>query len=235
MNTMSKICWSCKDVGRGKWCQVCRPNLDCFGCPIPEGRLGAWVQTYTGRLIWPLSPRPEDIAIEDIAIGEARENRYGKQTLRPYKVAEHSVIVSILAGGFAEENNLPDDVKLALEREGLLHDVDEGILPDMPRPLKHDPGMELHRFRECGQLIQRAAFERFGVRSTKETHTIIDTIDKRLVIDETRQFMRRPELYLERHPNLEPIGITIPGLDEDGALALFLSRFAELWPDELTE
>lgn len=32
-----------------------------------EERKGVWIQTYTGRMFWPLDPRPEEIWIEDIA------------------------------------------------------------------------------------------------------------------------------------------------------------------------
>ncbi len=224
-----KPCWSCKGQGTGSWCIHCEleatEELDCFGAPIEAGRRGTWVQTYSGRKFWPLSPRPEDIAIEDIAIGLSRENRYGKQTIGSYKVAEHSVIVSVLIEEMAGRG---------MAREALLHDCDEGYLPDMPRPLKYEKAMNLDQFRECGKLVQAAVFERFHVVQTEESHLLIDTIDKRLVLDEVRQFMRRPELYLERHAKLIPIGITIPGLGEDAALELFLSRFADLFPEELT-
>ncbi len=221
-----KKCWSCRGDGSGSWCQICAPvvSKDCFGIPTAEGKRGTWIQTYTGRKIWLLSPEPEDITIEDIAIGLSRENRYGKQTLRPYKVAEHSVIVSLLVEEIAPE----------YAREALLHDCDEGLLPDMPRPLKYEPAMTLEPFRECGKLVQTATFKRFHINATPESHAVIDAIDKRLVADEIRQFMRNPGMYLERYAEVEPIGITIAGLGEDAALTLFLSRFADLFPEELT-
>lgn len=228
MAAAKKPCWSCRGEGTGTWCHLCAnaaPRIDCFGVPIPEGKRGTWVQTYTGRKLWPLSPTAADIAIEDIAIGLARENRYGKQTMRPYKVAEHSVIVSLLVEEIAPE----------FAREALLHDCDEGPYPDWPRPLKHDPEMRLDQLREIGRLYQVAAFERFHIESTEQSHSVIDTIDKRLVVDEINQLMRNPEMYLERHGKVPPCGVTIQGLGEDQALELFLSRFAELFPEELTD
>lgn len=239
-------CRKCNGTGTGTWCLFCNATpltdallapaeLDCFGQPIPPGKRGTWVQMYSGRQLWPLSPSPDDIAIEDIAVGLSRECRYGKQTLRFYSVAEHSVIVSILVEELAHAMNLSELVTLALAREGLLHDCDEGVLPDMPRPLKHEPAMNLATFRECGRLYQVAAFKRFGIQSTAESHGMIDSIDKRLVLDEVRQFMRKPELYLERHAKLKPTGVMIEGLDPDAALTLFLSRFADLFPEELSD
>lgn len=227
-----KPCYSCKDAGRGSWCQVCKPRRDWFGEEIPDGRTGTWVQTYTGRDFWPLAVKPDDIHIMDIAVGESRECRYGKQTLRFYSVAEHSVIVSRLVGVAARAAGLDEATAIALEREGLLHDSDEGYLPDMPRPMKYDPAFNFAPFVAAGRAIQAAVFERFGVSSTPASHAAIDAIDKRLVVDETRQFMRHPERYLKRHPDLKPTGVMIDGLDPDDALITFLARFSELWPSE---
>ncbi len=213
-------CFSCRGEGTGSWCQYCKPLVtkDCFGCDIEPGRVGTWYQTFTGRKLWPRSPRPEDIAIEDIAIGVARECRYGKQTLRYYSVAEHSVIVS----------RLVERISPHYACEALLHDCDEGYLSDMPRPLKHDPEMSLERLRACGKLIQTAAFQRFGVRPTEESNALIDAIDKRLVLDEVHQLMRNPDMYTV--PHAKPTGVKIDALGPEAAMELFLARFAELFP-----
>lgn len=229
-------CWSCRGTGTGTWCRVCKPKetetLDpVFGAPQEPGRLGTWMQTYSGLKCWPRSPRREDIAIEDIAIGLARECRYGKMTLRWYSVAEHSVLVSILAEEVALATR--PELAQAVAREGLFHDCDEAPLHDMPRPIKHDPGMHLEHYRALGARYRDVVFERFGIKPTAETHGMIDTIDKRLVVDEVSQFMRFPSMYLERHADVKPIGCKIPGLDPDAATELFLSRFAELFPEEL--
>ncbi len=233
------LCWSCHDTGRDSWCQLCKtstevedkPKVDVFGVPFVEGRVGTWLQTYSGRQCWPRSPRPEDIAIEDIAVGLARECRYGKQTLRWYSVAEHSVIVSILAQEVG--NQISQEYGLAVAKEGLFHDCDESPLHDMPRPLKYDPEMGLDSYRTCAANYRSVVFRRFGIRSTKETHELIDTIDKRLVVDEINQLMRYPHMYLERHGTLKPTGVKIPALEHGAATELFLSRFAELFPEEL--
>jgi hypothetical protein len=242
MSTPESRCWSCRGTGTGTWCQLCKPAPEpveerdpVFGAPQEPGRLGTWMQTWTGDKCWPRSPRVTDIRIEDIAIGLARECRYGKMTIRWYSVAEHSVLVSILAGEFVRSTqpNRPE-LALAVEREGLFHDGDEAPLHDMPRPIKHDPGMHLEHYRALGVQYRNVVFERFGIKPTAETHAIIDSIDKRLVVDEVEQFMRTPSMYLERHGHIDRIGCTIPGYGPEQATELFLSRFAELFPEELT-
>jgi hypothetical protein len=141
------------------------------------------------------------------------------------------VIVSILAEEVALATR--PELALAVAREGLFHDCDEAPLHDMPRPIKHDPGMRLESYRAIGAQYRAVVFERFGIKPTAETHDMIDTIDKRLVVDEINQFMRCPSMYLERHADVQPIGCKIPGLGPDEAVELFLSRFATLFPEEL--
>lgn len=235
---MTKSNLPCFSCGGGQaWCHYCAeaeaPSSDVFGLPYTADREGTWIQTWSGKMLWPLSPRPSDIEYMDIIVGVSREFRYGKQTIRDYTVAEHSVIVSILAGRFARASGMSPEIVRSLEREGLMHDCDEGILPDMPRPIKHEPAMQMDRFRLAGKRIQACCFQKFGITSTPESHEIIDTIDKRLVLDEVRQVMRTPDLYIARHGHLKPCGVTLECLGTDDARDLFLSRFEELFPEQL--
>jgi hypothetical protein len=240
MSTPESRCWSCRGTGTGTWCQLCKPAPEpveerdpVFGAPQEPGRLGTWMQTWTGDKCWPRSPRVTDIRIEDIAIGLARECRYGKMTLRWYSVAEHSVLVSILAGEFVASVTTARSSRSRWPVKGSSTMATRLRLHDMPRPIKHDPGMHLEHYRAIAASYRNIVFDRFGIKPTAETHGMIDTIDKRLVVDEVNQFMRTPSMYLERHSDVKPIGCTIPGLDPDAAAELFLSRFAELFPEEL--
>ncbi len=80
---------------------------------------GNWIQTYSGRQFWPLEPRAEDVAVEDIAHALSLLCRYGGHSSRFYSVAEHCVLVSHKCG-----------------LHGLLHDAAEAYLLDIPRPVK---------------------------------------------------------------------------------------------------
>ena len=80
--------------------------------------------TYTGRQFFPLTPRQEDIDIEDIAHSLSRLCRFNGHCKSFYSVAEHSYRISYI---------VPPEFALW----GLLHDAGEAYLSDLPRPIKH--------------------------------------------------------------------------------------------------
>ena len=83
------------------------------------------IVTYTGRIIEPLDPNPEDIDLDDIAHALSNQCRFTGHTKSFYSVAQHSVLVS--------EHCDPSDAKW-----GLLHDASEAYLSDIARPLKRE-------------------------------------------------------------------------------------------------
>lgn len=92
--------------------------------PVPwEG----WIPTFSGKGFFPITPRAEDVVIEDIARGIAYKFRYGGQT-EPLTVAEHSILVSkIIEILWPESNQM-----LA----GLLHDSCEAYTHDIQAPIR---------------------------------------------------------------------------------------------------
>lgn len=82
-----------------------------------------YVSTFLGNRFYPLEPRIDHVAIEDIAHGLAFQCRFNGQTQQFYSVAQHSLIVASL---------VPTDLRLA----ALLHDAAEAYLGDMVKPLK---------------------------------------------------------------------------------------------------
>lgn len=81
------------------------------------------IVTYSGAVIDPLNPDPEQIRIEDIAHSLSNQCRFTGHTREFYSVAQHSVLVSYLC-----------DPKDALW--GLLHDASEAYLSDIASPIK---------------------------------------------------------------------------------------------------
>lgn len=85
-------------------------------------------RTYSGVVLDPANPRPEDVRLEDIARHLAKEQRFGGAThIEHYSVAEHSVLVSRLV--------FPHNAIL-----GLFHDAAEAYIKDVPTPVKHALG-----------------------------------------------------------------------------------------------
>lgn len=115
-------------------------------------RKGDWIQTFTGRQVWPLDPREEEIDIRDIAHALALECRWGCHCREFYSVAQHSWLVSYLC-----------DPRDALA--GLLHDGAEAYFTDLPRPIKHLP--EFEWYRELEDNMQRCIYRRFGLAEEK--------------------------------------------------------------------
>ena len=88
-----------------------------------------WVQTASGRRMDLVSPRAEDILLDDIAVGLSNLCRFtGQVRAGFYSVAQHSVHVAerVLA--------LTGDVDLA--RCGLMHDAPEAYIHDLASPIK---------------------------------------------------------------------------------------------------
>lgn len=81
------------------------------------------IATVTGKVIDYLNPDPAQICLDDLAHGLSRQPRYCGQTIRPYSVAQHSLLVAWMA---------PEEHRLA----ALLHDGPEAYICDLPSPLK---------------------------------------------------------------------------------------------------
>lgn len=193
-------------------------------------RRGSWQQTYTGQQFYALDPRTDEIHLEDLIIGLSRENRYARQTIRPYYVAEHSVYVSIAAGQLARDMNLDASVVLDIERQGLLHDGSEAWIGDIPRPLKRQRAMKAYRKIEA--KWEHCVNERFNIVPTDLSSRLVKEADNRVVLDEIRELMNDPGMWqrTNRYPVLKPLGIKIQGLNSKQAEMMFRDRFNKLWP-----
>ena len=143
----------------------------------------SWIQTYTGKKFWPLSPRAEDIDDKDIAHALSLICRFNGHSSRFYSVAEHSIRVAHLVDSWGASPR----VQLA----ALLHDASEAYIADVSRPLKRHPDMIPYRNAEA--LLQAVIEEAYGISDmTLGERVLIKKADSVLLVTEARYLMAPP-------------------------------------------
>lgn len=113
---------------------------------MPGDERNNWISTYTGRHVYPLAMRADDIDIRDIAHALALKCRYTGHCREFYSVAQHSVLVV--------RYDLPGTASWRL-----MHDAAEAYLPDIASPIKHHFPVLI----DAEANILRAVQERFGL------------------------------------------------------------------------
>ena len=151
-------------------------------------RVGDWSLTFSGRQIWPLDPRPEDIFIEDVAHHLSCINRFCGATREPYSVAQHCCHVSDL---------LPEHLRF----EGLHHDDPEFVLNDLHRPLKYG----LPQYLELEKIWWAVIAAKYGLTPV-EPCSEVKRIDNVLVVTERRDLLPAggPQWEVQKHYQPDP-------------------------------
>lgn len=134
---------------------------------------GPWLQTFTGRAFYPLSPDPADVSIDDIAHSLSMQCRFTGHVRAFYSVAEHSVRVSRVVP--------PRDALW-----GLLHDASEAYLVDLCRPLKRHTELGAH-YREIEAKVMAAICLRFGLGPVEPES--VKQADRTLLVTEKRDLL----------------------------------------------
>lgn len=125
-----------------------------------------YITTFTGKRFYFLSPTPSSIDIESIAECLSKVCRFGGHCNGFYSVAEHSVLVMLIA----QIRYKITDKSLLLKF--LLHDATEAYVGDMVSPLKY----AIPEFKAIENLIWKAAIApAFGL--TEELPAIIKKAD----------------------------------------------------------
>jgi len=175
---------------------------------MPEEPKGDWIQTYTGKTFYPLSPSPEDIDIKDIAHALSMLCRYNGHTTEFYSVAEHSQVMSLMV-----------DHKYALE--ALLHDAAEAYVSDVARPVKP----MLSGFKEIENRVDGVIREKFSVGPRTDA---VKFADLRMLATERNQVMRKTDCEWGCIEGVEPFDVTLGKWGPTYAEAAFLQRFKVL-------
>lgn len=188
-----------------------------------------FIRTYTGRKFWPLDPKPEEVAIEDIAHALSLICRFTGHTYCFYSVAEHSVRVSHLAEKMALADwrtlmgKAPGAHSFARKVAfwGLLHDASEAYLCDLPSPIKRAPGIgQIYKSFEA-RLMDCIAVH-FDL--TPHEPALVKDADRILLNTEMRDLMTNCVPY----EGYEPLPETIYPMDAQKAEVEFMRRFDAL-------
>ena len=175
-------------------------------------RQGTWMQTVSGKVFWPIDPRPEELDINDIAHALGMMCRYGGHCNRFYSVAEHSVLMA----SYAEANLGTEIAQIAL-----MHDATEAYLTDVIRPVK----AHLSNYREIENRLWLCIAERFSLPQVipDEVHHL----DNCILRDEMEALHMPPPMEWNI-PN-QRLGVHITGWDPKFAGWAFLGMYQKLW------
>lgn len=111
---------------------------------------GPFLQTFSGRRWYPLSPDSKDVCLEDLAHHLSMRPRWGGATVQPYNVADHSIRVADVVISFASHLDASIVYKFALR--ALLHDAHEAYTGDHATPIKaHDSYEAIRRIEADAQ------------------------------------------------------------------------------------
>jgi 5'-deoxynucleotidase YfbR-like HD superfamily hydrolase len=183
-----------------------------------------WIVTSTGKKIWPLEPRFQDIDIVDIAHHLSNICRFTGAVREFYSVAQHSVLTSTLL----KEHAL----------FGLLHDASEAYLCDVAHPVKHDPEFEFYR--QAEERLQGMILRKFGVLPmlgvvSAKNPPEVDEIDMFMAVLEGLSLMPRHEdaMWTELEYMFEDWGkVGIIPWSPKEAERRFMDRFEELYKEK---
>lgn len=155
-----------------------------------------WIMTATGNQVFPLTPDPRSISIEDIAMSLSRMCRFGGHSIPFYSVAEHSVHVASL-------------VSHSKRLAALLHDATEAYLGDIILPvkimLKRLGAWESIEYME--RKLERAICEALGVQRREDFHDPeVKAADTLMVSVEIDRIMHQSNIPWHIDPLPEPYG-----------------------------
>jgi hypothetical protein len=149
------------------------------------------IATASGRFDF-ANPQAVDVYAQDIILGLSRTFRFRGMTNHPYTVAQHSILVAMLAlheAGICEpEQDMLrwnySDYSERLCQLAVLHDASEAYMSDISTPLKR----MLPEYKIIEAEVQEVIFSRFGLVPTDDDHRIIAIADAKACLIE-RDFL----------------------------------------------
>ena len=173
------------------------------------GERGVPMQMYSGKPLYPLDVREEDLDIEDIAHHLSMIARYNGAVKFPYSVAQHSWVLSYLV---SDENKFC----------ALMHDTTEAIVGDMIRPIKY----LFPKFEEIENNIWKVIAKKYGL--TEVIPNEVKVADTKICFSEKKDCLNE-SIGDFWGSGMESYDIVIEEMSWQDAKRLFLERFEELY------
>lgn len=154
--------------------------------PVDKNR-GPLKQMYSGRMVYVLDLKPEDVCSTDIAHHLAIYNRWTGATIDPFSVAQHSMLVA----DYAAELSGGDRVT---ELYALLHDAAEAYIGDICRPVKAALSMKAPGvLEEIEAGVDAAIFAHFNLppEMPSSIATVVHMADQVVTSTEGRDILPR--------------------------------------------
>lgn len=188
------------------------------------GRIGDWMQTYSGKRLYPADPNPLDLDLASIVQSLCTKNRYNGHCL-PYNVAEHSVLISKVVRPSARSIlRFHDKAEVMVAKYGLVHDTPEEVVCDLIRPVKRVLGKSNDIFKLEEALWVGAFAPFFGL----DPEIPQEVIELDTAICERERQVLHPRAGDWQIPFPVP-HVTIQGLDWIPAANAWFQRYAELY------
>lgn len=176
---------------------------------VPPPRCeNSWIQSFSGKSVWPLNPHADDICIEDIAHALAMKCRYTGHSREFFSVAQHSCLMAA---------HCPDP------RWALMHDATEAYLPDVARPVKR----MLVGFREIEDHLMSVIAAKYGLPMPMPA--CVKEYDLILLATERRDLMATPPIPWVSTENVVPLEEKIKPWTPEFAKFVFLAIFKRLF------
>ena len=172
---------------------------------------GPWIATLSGARFYLDELNIEEIPLQDIAHALAMNCRYNGHIERHYSVAEHSVLV---ASVLAQQGH-----NHATVRAGLLHDVSEAFVPDIPRPFKK----YITGFADFEEALLREASIAFDF--PYPLPPAVEYIDRNIVANEAHSLFPNPPDWVDNYEYIQELEPEHFGLPADIARDMWLMIF----------
>lgn len=178
----------------------------------------SWMQTKSGKRFYPTDVPKSIFTITDIAHALSNTCRFGGHTRKFYSVAQHSFIVSVIIkrlGGSKLDQLI-----------GLMHDVAEAYLVDVPTPVK----VLLKGYKEKETEVIAEIYKQLGlpVQHAITMPAIVKRADAIALVNEARDLIEGDLSDWNFGKELAMDDLDIIPLDPGESKELFLNTYAKL-------